>query len=51
MTSMFVRCSAWFGSVRFGILAPEIFIRIGSTMSFSIQYDSNNKRNNDNEKQ
>jgi hypothetical protein len=30
VTSMFVRCSAWFGSVRFGFLAPEIFIRAGS---------------------
>ena len=27
MTSMFIRCSAWFGSVRFGFLTPEIFIR------------------------
>ncbi len=27
MTSMFIRCSAWFGSVGIGFLAPEIFIR------------------------
>jgi hypothetical protein len=30
VTSMFIRCSAWFGSVRIGFLAPEIFIRLGS---------------------
>jgi hypothetical protein len=30
VTSRFVSSSAWFGSVWFGFVAPEIFIRIGS---------------------
>jgi hypothetical protein len=30
VTSMFIRCSAWLGSVRFGFPAPEIFMRVGS---------------------
>ena len=30
VTSMFVRCSAWFGVWWFEFLAPEIFIRISS---------------------
>ena len=35
VTSMVVLCSAWFGSVRLGFLAPAIFIRNGSAKWFS----------------
>jgi hypothetical protein len=28
VTMQFIRCSAWLGSVRFGFLTPEIFMRI-----------------------
>ncbi len=43
------RCSAWFGSVRFGFLAPEIFIRIkfwlGRIPTFTVgRLICNNKR-------
>jgi len=38
VTSTFIRCSAWFGSVRIGFLTPEIIIRNGSAQWFSFQY-------------
>ncbi len=40
MTMQFIRCSAWFGSVRFGFLAPAIFIRIGFVFLFPIRVNS-----------
>jgi hypothetical protein len=38
VTSHSVRCSAWFGSVKFGFLAPGIFIRelFGSAQFFHV---------------
>jgi hypothetical protein len=35
VTMQVIRCSAWFGSVWIGFLAPEIFIRAGSAQWFS----------------
>ena len=30
MTSVAIRCSAWFGCIKFGFLVPEILIRKAS---------------------
>jgi hypothetical protein len=48
VTMQAIRCSAWFGSVRFGFLAPEIFIRIGSGRRFQLLKNTIHERNEDN---